>query len=153
MAATGNTSELQADPQTQAVARTYADAFLDAAPAGQVESLIEEYTSFVTDFLEKQTDFRTLLVSAMVSRDEKLALISRTVAKVASPTFANYMSVLAKHERLDLLTAILHEVQRQHEIRTGRGRVQVVSARALSPASTEKIQRQLAQTLPFQPVL
>jgi len=153
MAATGNTSELQADPQTQAVARTYADAFLDAAPAGQVESLIEEYTSFVTDFLQKQTDFRTLLVSAMVSRDEKLALISRTVAKVASPTFANFLSVLANHERLDLLTAILHEVQRQHEIRTGRGRVQVVSARALSPASTEKIQRQLAQTLPFQPVL
>lgn len=153
MTATDITRELHPDPQTQAVARIYADAFLDAAPAGQVEGLIEEYTSFVTDFLEKNPDFRTLLVSAMVSRDEKLALINRTIAKVASPTFANFLSVVAKHERLDMLPAILDEAQRQHEIRTGRGRVQIVSARALSPASTEKIQRQLAETLPFKPVL
>lgn len=153
MAATGNTSELQADPQTQAVARIYADAFLDSAPAGQVESLLEEFKSFVTEVLEKQPEFRTLLVSAMVSRDEKLAVISRSIAPVASPTFANFLSVVANHERLDLLTQILHETQRQHEIRTGRGRVQVVSAKALSPASEENIQRQLAQKLPFQPVL
>ena len=153
MGATGNTSELHADPQTQAVARIYADAFLDSAPAGQVESLLEEYTSFVTQVLEKQPEFRKLLVSAMISRDEKLAVIGRSIAPVASPTFANFLCVVAKHERLDLLTQILHETQRQHEIRTGRGRVQVVSAKAWSPASEEKIQRQLAQTLPFQPVL
>ncbi len=153
MGATGNTSELHADPQTQAVARIYAHAFLDAAPAGQVEALLEEFTSFVTEVLEKQPDFRTLLTSQMISRDEKLAVISRSIAPVASPTFADFLSVIAKHERLDLLTQILHETQREHEIRTNRGRVQVVSARALSAASEEKIQRQLAQTLPFQPVL
>lgn len=153
MGATGNTSELQVDPQTQAVARIYANALLDSAPAGQVDSLLEEFTSFVTEVLEKQPDFRTLLTSAMISRDEKVAVISRTVAPVASPTFANFLSVVAKHERLDLLTQILHETQRQHEIRTGRGRVQVVSAKALSPASQDKIQRQLAAKLPFQPVL
>ncbi len=153
MGATGNTSELQVDPQTQAVARIYADALLDAAPAGKVESLLEEFTSFVTEVLEKQPDFRTLLTSAMISRDEKLAVISRTVAPVASPTFADFLSVVAGHERLDLLTQILHETQRQHEIRTGRGRVQVVSAKALSPASQENIQRELAAKLPFQPVL
>ena len=153
MGATGNTSELQADPQTQAVARIYANAFLDAAPSGQVEVLLDEFTSFVTEVLEKQPDFRTLLTSQMISRDEKLAVISRSIAPVASPTFANFLSVIAKHERLELLTQILHETQREHEIRTNRGRVQVVSARALSPASEEKIQRQLAQTLPFQPVL
>ena len=153
MGATGNTSELQVDPQTQAVARIYADAFLDAAPAGDMASLLEEFSSFVSEVLDKQPDFRTLLTSAMISRDEKLAVIARAVAPVASPAFANFLSVVAKHERLDLLTQILYETQRQHEIRTGRGRVQVVSARALSPASEEKIQRQLAQTLPFQPVL
>ena len=153
MAATGNTTELHADPQTQSVARIYADAFLDAAPAGQAEGLIEEFRSFVTEVLEKRPEFRTLLVSAMVSRDEKLAVIERTVAKVASPALANFLSVVARHERLDLLTQILHETQRQYEIRTGRGRVQVVSARPLSAAAADTIQRQLAKTLPFQPVL
>ena len=141
MGATGNTSELQVDPQTQAVARIYADAFLDAAPAGEMASLLEEFSSFVSEVLDKQPDFRMLLTSAMISRDEKLAVISRAVAPVASPAFSNFLSVVAKHERLDLLTQILHETQRQHEIRTGRGRVQVVSAKALSPASEEKIQR------------
>ena len=153
MAASGNTSELHPDPQTQAVARIYGNAFLDAAPAGQIEELLEEFKSFVSDVLDQQPEFRTLLTSAMVSSDEKLAMINRVVKPVASPIFANFLSVIAKHQRLDLLSQILDETQRLHEVRTGRGRVQVVSAKALSAASQENIQRQLAQKLPFQPVL
>jgi F-type H+-transporting ATPase subunit delta len=153
MSANANTSELNADPQTQAVARIYADAFLDAAPAGQTAELIEEFESFVNEVLVRSPEFRTLLNSVMISRDEKLAVLDRTVAKSASPTFANFLSVLAKHERLELLSDVLNEVHRQFEIRSGQKRVQIVSGRALTSASIENIQRQLEQTLPFQPIL
>lgn len=153
MSATNSANEMHPDPQMQSIARTYADAFLNAAPAGQVEGLIDEFSSFVNDFLAKQPQFKSLLESAMVSRDEKLGLIDRTVAKVASPTLANFLGVVANHERLGMLAQILNETVKQHEIRTGRGRVQVISARALTAQATENIQRQLAQTLPFQPVI
>ncbi|MDB5387083.1 MAG: atpH [Planctomycetaceae bacterium] len=153
MGANGNTGELHTDPQTQAVARIYADAFLDAIPAGQSAELIEEFGSFVNEVLVRNPDFRTLLNSAMITRDEKLAVIDRTMTKSASPTFANFLSVLARHERLDLLTDILDQAQRQLEVRSGQQRVQIVSGRALSSASIENIQRQLAQSLPFQPIL
>jgi F-type H+-transporting ATPase subunit delta len=63
------------------------------------------------------------------------------------------LSVLAKHERLELLSDVLNEVHRQFEIRSGQKRVQIVSGRALTSASIENIQRQLEQTLPFQPIL
>jgi F-type H+-transporting ATPase subunit delta len=153
MSANGDTGELHTDPQTQAVARTYADAFLNSAPAGQTAELIGEFSSFANEVLVRHPEFRTLLNSAMITRDEKLAVLDRTMTKSASPTFANFLSVLAKHERLDLLPDILDQVQRQFEIRSGKRRVQIVSGRTLSSAAVENIQRQLAQTLPFQPIL
>jgi F-type H+-transporting ATPase subunit delta len=153
MSANGNTGELHSDPQTQAVARIYADAFLDAAAAGQTAELIEEFASFVNEVLVQNPDFRTLLNSALITRDEKLAVLGRTMTSSASPTFANFLCVLAKHERLELLPDILDQAQRLFEIRSGKKRVQIVSGRALSSASIENIQRQLAQTLPFQPIL
>jgi F-type H+-transporting ATPase subunit delta len=153
MSANGKTSELQSDPQTQAVARTYANAYLNSAPAEQVAGLIEEFNSFVNDVLERNPDFRTLLNSAMITRDEKLAVLGRTMTPSASPTFGNFLCVLANHERLSLLPEILDEVQRQYEIRSGKKRVQIVSGRTLSSASIDNIQRQLEQTLPFHPIL
>jgi len=153
MGATDNTGELHADPQTQAVSRVYADALLDAAPVGQTAELIEEFDSFVNEVLVRHPEFRTLLNSAMISRDEKLAVLDRTMTKSASPTFANFLSVLAKHERLDLLADILDQTQRQFEIRSGQQRVQIISGRTLTPAAIINIQRQLEQTLPFQPIV
>lgn len=153
MSANGDSGELHSDPQTQAVARIYADGFLNAAPAGQTSELLEEFTSFVNEVLVRNPEFRTLLNSAMITRDEKLGVLDRTMTKSASPTFANFLSVLAKHERLNLLPDILDQAKRQSEIRSGKQRVQIVSGRTLSAAAVENIQRQLAQTLPFQPIL
>jgi len=153
MDANGNISELQVDPQTQAVARIYADALLDAASAEELAGVIEEFHSFVEEVLVANPDFRTLLNSAMITRDEKLAMIDRTMTASATPTFANFLSVLAKHDRLSLLPDILVQAQQQFEIRSGQQRVQIISGRTLTSAAIENIQRQLSQTLPFQPIL
>ncbi len=141
------------DPSAQAVARTYSEAFLNAAESVGVEDALEEFASFLDDVLLKHPQFDAILLSGIVSRHEKVALIDRVIAPYGSQMFTNFLRVLARHDRLELLPLILEESRIGHEIRTGRRRVQVTSARALSDASRQKIQQRLDRSLPFQPIL
>jgi F-type H+-transporting ATPase subunit delta len=141
------------DPHRGAVARVYADAFLNALPPGEVDGALEEFRSFVEDVLEKQPDFKRLIQSDTVSREHKLELINRVVAGRASELFTNFLRVLARHDRLNLLPLILAQAAIEHEKRSGKKRVQVISARPLSEATIEKIREKLANVLAAQPVV
>src|SRR5580704_15103688 len=121
------------DPSAQAVARTYADAILDAATAGGTASVLEELGSFVDDVLLKVSGLHEIFNSLVIGRDEKIRLIDRVIAPRASELVTNFLRVLARHGRLDLLPAILREARIRDEIRRGRRRIQVTSARPLDP--------------------
>ena len=140
------------DPGAKAVARVNADAFLQAA-GDRAGELLEEYTSLHDDVLATQPEFTRLLTGRSLSRDEKVRLIDRTVAPQASDLFANFLRVLARHDRLDLLPAILHEAHVRHERALGRRRVVVTSAVPLSDEALARIRERLDAALPFDPVL
>jgi F-type H+-transporting ATPase subunit delta len=141
------------DPRALAVARVYSSAFIDAAASDGLEGAIEEFNSFITDVVEKNPDFESLLVTATLNRDDKLRLIDRVVAPSGSVVFTDFLRVLAKHDRLDLLPLICSEAQLEYESRSGKRRVQVKSAMPLTEATLQKIQQQLSKALPFEPVL
>src|SRR4051812_30238499 len=140
------------DPSRQAVARIYADAFLDAVST-QSESALDELESFVDDALDKVDALRHALFSRVIGRDEKIRLIDRVIAPRASELVTNFLRVLARHERLDLLPAIAAEARLMHEVRSGRRRVQVTSAAPLSSEAFGRIRDRLAASLPFDPIL
>jgi F-type H+-transporting ATPase subunit delta len=130
------------DPSAQAVARVYAGAFLDAA-GGSVSGSLEEFASFLDDVLGQFPDFNAVLLSGVIGRDEKIRLIDNVVGPYGSPLFVNFLRVLARHDRLDLLPHILRESQVEHERRSNRRRVQVAatpwaSSRSSRPASTRR---------------
>jgi F-type H+-transporting ATPase subunit delta len=141
------------DPHLGAVARVYANAFLNAIPAGQLDGALEEYRSFIDDVLARQPELSRLILSGTVSRDQKLQLIDRIVAGRASELFTNFLRVLARHDRLDLLQLILAQCEIEAEKRSGRRRVQVISARTLTEGDLNKIRERLAKELAIQPVL
>jgi F-type H+-transporting ATPase subunit delta len=141
------------DPHLGAVARVYADAFLNAVPADQLDGALEEYRSFIDDVLDRQRDFSRLILSGTVSRDQKLQLIDRVVAGRASELFTNFLRVLARHDRLDLVRLILDQCGIEAEKRSGRKRVQVISAQPLSEQDLGKIRDRLAADLAAQPIL
>ncbi|MSR58573.1 MAG: ATP synthase F1 subunit delta [Planctomycetaceae bacterium] len=141
------------DPASGAIARVYAQSLLDALPADQAAEAVEEFQSFVDEVLAKNEEFETLLTSARIGRDDKLKLIERVVAGRGSELFTNFLRVLARHERLDLLPAILGHCRVQYELRTGRKRVQVASATPLSAEVLTQIETRLAAAFAFQPVL
>jgi F-type H+-transporting ATPase subunit delta len=141
------------DPSAQAVARTYADAILDAATAGGTASVLEELGSFVDDVLLKVSGLHEIFNSLVIGRDEKIRLIDRVIAPRASELVTNFLRVLARHGRLDLLPAILREARIRDEIRRGRRRIQVISARPLDASAESRIRTRLAESLPFDPIL
>ncbi|HXY32638.1 MAG TPA: F0F1 ATP synthase subunit delta, partial [Planctomycetaceae bacterium] len=67
------------DPSSQAVARTYADALLDAAGTG-TDAALEDLGSFVEDVLDKLPQLREVFFSRVIGREEKIRLIDEAIA-------------------------------------------------------------------------
>jgi len=141
------------DPSAQAVARTYADAFLQAAESVGVQGALDEYRSFLDEVLTANPEFTSLLLSGIVGRDEKVSIIDRAIAPHGSELFVNFLRVLARHDRLELLPLVFRESQQRHEELTGRKRVQVSSACSLNDSTQQKIKGQLAASLNVEPIL
>ena len=141
------------EPSAMAVARVYADAFLAAQPVGKAEESLSEFASFIEDVLQANPQFASLLNSGMVGRDEKIALIGKVLEGRATPLFVDFLKVLAKHERLDLLPLISRLSQRRHEERSGFQRVQVTSSQPLTAAQLQAVEQGLASSLPFKPIV
>jgi F-type H+-transporting ATPase subunit delta len=145
-------SSVMEDPSSQAVARTYADALLDAAGTG-TDGVLEELGSFVDDVLAKLPDLREIFFSRIVGREEKIRLIDQAFAPRSSPIVANFLRVLVRHDRIELVPLIVREARLRHEVRSGRRRIQIKTAMPLSDQAKEQLRSRLAQSLPFDPIL
>ena len=141
------------DPGALAVATLYAKSYLTAAAANSVSAPEEELNSLLDDVIEGRPEFGDLLMSNVISRDDRLGMIDRVVAPASSPYFANFLRVLARHGRLDLLPQIRIVVERMQEEAAGKRRVQVRSARGLSDKSRGQIRDGLKSRLGFDAVL
>ena len=140
------------DPSSRAVARTYADALLDAAGTG-TEGVLEDLGSFVDDVLDKLPDLREVFFSRIIGRDEKIRLIDQVFASRTSPTVANFLRVLVRHDRLELVGLIVREARLRQETRSGKRRVQIKTAMPLSDQARDRLRKRLAESLPFDPIL
>jgi F-type H+-transporting ATPase subunit delta len=139
------------DPSTQAISRVYATALLDAA-GDDGAGAVEELDSFI-DVLDAHENFRSIFLSGIMNRDEQLGVIDRVVAPRASGNFSNFLRVLAEHDRLSLLPAILVLATLELEKRNGQQRVEVVSARALDEATLERVRKQINDAFDFEPII
>lgn len=141
------------DPSTLAVAKMYAEALVGASQTVGVDSVLEEFTSFIDDVLARNAEFAALFCSSVGNRDDKVRLIERIVAPFGSELFTSFLRVLANKDRLDLLPLILSESRLCHEIQQGKRRVQVTSAAEMSNEQVERVRQQLSEKLPFDPII
>jgi F-type H+-transporting ATPase subunit delta len=141
------------DPSAKAVARVYADAYLNAAASVGVTNPLEEFASFQNDVLDPNPEFEQLLTSQFTSKDDKDGIIDRVVQPRASELFTHFLKVLNSNDRLDLLPAILRECIAEQERRAGQKRVEVHSAVELTEAQQKAIRDQLKTVLNIEPIL
>ena len=137
-------AEFHADVDAEKIAEVYAKAYLDAVTGqgGSIDDAVAEFASLAV-VLKSQPKFSAILASAMVATEEKIALLKKTIASSASPLFWNFLQIVAKRNRLDLLLPIFLQSQSLLDIRRRRIPVTITTATAvdtqLFSALTEKL--------------
>lgn len=140
------------DPGARSVARAYSQAYLDAA-GSDTESALEELGSFVNDVLAANPAFERMLCTQDISVEAKQQLLEKVVVPRSTPLFANFIRVVAHHDRLNLLPLIHDLAVREVEQRNGQRRVLVTSATELSAKALDSIRNSMAMALSTQPIL
>ena len=141
------------DPGALAVATLYARSYLSGALQSGNTTPEEELGSFVDDVLAVRPDFSNLLLSDSLGREDKLAIVERVVVPKSSEYFANFLRVLIRHGRLDMLPLIRQVLSKVQEEAAGKRQVRVKSAKPLSNGARSQICEQLKNKLGFDPVL
>jgi F-type H+-transporting ATPase subunit delta len=91
------------------VARVYAEALLKAAiKVGKVDEYQQGFDTLVGNPLDEptQSDIGPLLTSTVISREKKEEVIKKVFDPRADQTFVNFLLVLNKHNRLDIIRPV-----------------------------------------------
>ena len=142
------------DVTAERIARVYATALVEvASKSTDSAALVEEFGSLVTDVLNQFPRFEQTLRSELVSHEEKEQLLDRLFRTRASAPVLNFMKVLSKHGRLDLLRPIARLLHKLHSERSGRKEVEVRVAMPLDDGLRFAIQDRVRQAIGAEPVL
>jgi len=131
-----------------AVARRYAKALMVlAAEPARREAAAAELEAFAR-LLDDQQDLAALLLRPWVKGSEKQRVV-RAVAEGAglSPLLRDFLSVVARAGRLEILPEILEAYRQQVDRAAGRARARVRAARPLDEAERERLREYLAGRL------
>ena len=147
-------AKLQADVTVEHLADVYAEAFLGAAQrAGQTEALLEEFDSILADALGQFPALERVLASALVSHEEKTGILDRVFAGRVSPLLMNFLKVLSRHGRLDLLRPIHRCAHQQYDRLRGRIRVRLTTPVAIDEEFAGRIVEKFRGLVGGEPVL
>ncbi|HEY3789723.1 MAG TPA: F0F1 ATP synthase subunit delta [Urbifossiella sp.] len=136
------------------IARVYSEALLAvAARDNQVESAGAELTALVADVIDKDPKIAAFFTSPAITRKAREPILNAAMKGHASPLVAQFIHVLNRNNRLDLLPAIAAAYRDLLDKRAGRVRVLVRSAFKLSDAQQAELRKTLSESLRQEPVL
>jgi F-type H+-transporting ATPase subunit delta len=142
------------DVSAQRIARVYAEALLNAAEKrGQAVPLLEELNSLIIDLLTPNPQLDQLLTSGIIGRESKAEIIEKGFTGRVSELLFNFLMVLNRHERLDLLRMISAAYVDLYHTRTRRIAVQVRTAVPLPDDQRSRLLHDIRETLGLEPVL
>jgi F-type H+-transporting ATPase subunit delta len=142
------------DVDAERLGSVYAEAALDAAGGdGEQESLVRELESLVEDLLDRDPRLEQLFGSALISEDDKSAMLDRLFAGRASNVTLNTLKVMARHNRLALIRDVARVARQLWMKRSGRVPVSLESANPLDPALEQEILAAFGKALGKDPVV
>ena len=142
--------DVSADQIGQVYAQSYIGA-LDNNPE-LVGQAVEEFDSFLTAYFDANPKFEEILSSRLISTEDKLDIINRTVTS-GSPMFVNFLKVVAKHERMDCLRAIYRQMYLQYEKMIQRLPITITTAVEITDQEAEKIGQSLIAQIGGNPII
>jgi F-type H+-transporting ATPase subunit delta len=136
------------------VAVVYAKALVGAAEAAKTtDAVLQEFDSLVDDVLDRLPKLEAVFASAFVEEDAKEAMLTKAFANRASPVFLNFLNVVARHGRLDMLRLIHLAFHEEYNKARNRVRVLVSTATPLDKDAQSRIAEEIRKRLQLQPVL
>ncbi|QDT37730.1 ATP synthase F1 subunit delta [Stratiformator vulcanicus] len=140
------------DPSALSIARVYAQALVEAA-GDELDDVIAELDAYFEHIAGKFPEFGAAMSGGMLSIDRVQHLIDQAFAPNCSEVFTNFLRVLAKRERLDLLPLILQQVEKVRRRLHGQKRVIVTTAVPLGDEQLDQMKSRFRNQLPFDPVV
>ena len=141
------------DVTAEQIARVYARAFMGAAAKSpDTVGLVEQVGSLV-GVLDRSPRIEEVFRSALVAQEDKERLLDRVFKDRASADVLNFLKVLARHGRLDLIRPIARLVEKLDRQRRGLTDVEVRVARELADDIRTDIHDRLRRVLGTEPVL
>jgi F-type H+-transporting ATPase subunit delta len=141
------------DVTAEQVARVYAIALMDVtAKAPDAASLIEQLSSLAS-ILDDAPQLEEVFRSTLISQEDKEGMLDRVFANRVSPVVLNFLKVLSRHGRLDLLRIIARLVVQIDRQRRGLTDVEVRVARELADDIRTVIHDRIRRALGTEPVL
>ena len=134
-------AEASPDVNAEKIGEVYAESLfgvLDNDPV-RIGEMLEEFGDFIAEGLTVFPEFEKVLVSRLVSADEKVNILERIFASRVSPLFLNFLRVVANHDRLDCLRAIYARARKRYDTLLGRVDVTVTTATELPADQTRKL--------------
>ncbi len=147
-------AEFSPDVAGEQIGSVYAEAFYGAAEkAGAADAVLSEFESLIVDVLDREPRFETLLGSALISHEEKIGILDRTLGPVASKLMLDFLKVVSRHGRLDCLRAIHRQFHAVYDKARGRVPVELITAAPVSDAEAAAIAKTLEAVISGEPVL
>ncbi len=139
---------------TAELARRYAEALIGAARAeSSADAVLDELGEIERDVLKAFPQFGQLLGSSRVRASRKDQILLDVFEKRASSIVLRFLRVLNRHERLDLLPAVVREARSIWDRQNRRVPVRVRSATPLQEDQKNQLRDRLAQFTGATPVL
>ena len=147
-------AQLDADVGAEQIASVYARALLQAAEkAAQADEVIDSFDQLMEEAIRPFPKLAEILASALISHDQKAAMLDRLFADRLPPLLLNFLKVLSRHGRLDLLATVHRQAHVWHDRLRGRIHVRLVTARPIDKPLADQLSEQLRSRLGGEPVL
>lgn len=135
----------------QQVAAVYAKALLGAAEkAGQTDAAVDQFGA-VAAALAEFPKLEAVLASALVDHQEKCQVLDRVFGPKVSPLVLDFLKVVSRHGRLDIIQAVDQQLNKLHDELRGRVRVQLHTAAPLDVGASRNLEGALGKLLGGEP--
>ena len=134
----------QTDSFSYGIAGRYATAVFELAKEGKDLAAVEKDLSALDAALTDSADLRELIASPVYSRDQQAAAMAAVAKKMKlGATVSNTIALMASKRRLFALPQMIDSVKALIAREKGEVTAEVVSAKALTKAQTDKLAKTL----------
>jgi F-type H+-transporting ATPase subunit delta len=142
------------DVGSQRIGKVYAEALLNTAEQkGRASEILQEFDALVIDLFRRDPDLEKFFASSAIGHDRKQEILEKTFKGRADDVFVDFLLVLNKHDRLDVIRAVHAAYRELFDERAGRIRVQVRSAVPLATDQAEALRQEIRSKFAKEPVL